>query len=175
MYFDLPNITAEQISNLSTIKCAIFDVDGVMTSGQLHYSSEGELVKVFNVLDGQGIKSLQENNITVAVISAKRSDALIRRLDDLGVEHRYLGTHQKLNAFDDLLNKLSIIENECCYTGDDIIDIPVMERCGFSFSVPNGYAATRNIADQVTHAKGGEGAVREVCDYILYAKQAKSL
>jgi len=171
MSFESANLPKPLLDALSKIKCAIFDVDGVMTSGQLHYSATGELVKVFNVLDGQGIKSLKEAGINVAVISAKRSEALIKRLDDLGVEHRFLGTHKKLEAFEELLTKLSLSNDQCCYTGDDVIDIPVMQQCLLGFSVPNAHTSTKQIADWVTSSKGGEGAVREVCDLILFAQQ----
>jgi len=171
MHFETPNISKELIASLKKIKCAIFDVDGVMTSGQLHYSAEGELVKVFNVLDGQGLKSLQNVGIHVAVISAKRSDALIKRLDDLNIKHRFLGTHEKLSAYEELLSSLAISDEECCYTGDDLVDIPVMLRCGVAFSVPNAHSSARHVADHITSVRGGEGAVREICDSLLFSQQ----
>ena len=161
------------LNKASQIQLALFDVDGVLTDGSLLYSSDGEQLKRFNVLDGHGIKMLKENSIAVGIISAKKSGALTKRLDGLGIEHQFTGVSNKLEAFQQIVNTLNIEEKNVCFTGDDVIDIAVMQACGLSFSVDNGHYSVKDIADWVTPMSGGSGAVRAICDIILYAKSTQ--
>ncbi|MBX2847715.1 MAG: HAD hydrolase family protein [Acidiferrobacterales bacterium] len=165
--YDIPS---EVKQRAEYIKLALFDVDGVLTDGSLRYSHNGEEIKVFNALDGHGLKMLQQANIAVGVISARRSGALQTRLDDLGIKHCYLGIDDKLAVFEKLLNELDIKAEHCSFTGDDVIDLPVMNQCGLKFSVQNGHFIVKDIADWVTPMAGGSGAVRAVCDVILYCQ-----
>lgn len=158
------------LDKASQIQLALFDVDGVLTNGSLFYSASGEELKCFNVLDGQGIKMLQKNGIAVGIISAKQSDALNKRLNDLDIEHQFTGISNKLDAFKQLISTLNIDAKKTCFTGDDVIDIAVMHACGLSFSVKNAHYSVKEVADWVTPMSGGSGAVRAICDTILYAK-----
>ena len=158
-----------------SIKLAMFDVDGVLTDGSLRYSSDGEQIKVFNALDGHGLKMLQQAGIGVGVISARSSQALQTRLSDLGIQHCYLGINNKLAVFEKLIADLKIAPKECAFTGDDVIDLAVMNQCGLKFSVDNGHFIVKNVADWITPMPGGSGAVRAICDVILYSQNCYPL
>ena len=155
----------------SLIECVIFDVDGVLTDGSLYYGANGEEVKRFHVRDGVGIKLLNKVGIDVAIISAKSSAPLERRLDDLGVEHRFTGMGDKRAAFAQLLKTLSLKSEQVAYVGDDVIDLQVMSVVGLSIAVADAYELVKSQAHWVTNACGGQGAAREVADLILGSKR----
>ena len=152
------------------LKLMIFDVDGVLTDGGLRYGPEGELIKTFNALDGHGIKLLQKSGVHTAIISARQSPIVTRRATDLGISILLQGVEDKRSAFEKMIADLKLTPEECGFMGDDVIDLPVMTRVGFAISVPNGHADVRSRAHYVAQAHGGNGAVREVCDFILHAQ-----
>lgn len=160
----------ELASKLSRIELMIFDVDGVLTDGKMHYGADGELFKSFNVLDGHGIKLLKKAGVTTAIISARNSPIVNRRAADLEISHVIQGAGDKQKAFAQLLETTGMTAEQCGFIGDDIIDLPVLTRTGVSFSVPNGHAEVLHRVDYVTRHEGGNGAVREVCDMIMQAK-----
>ena len=167
----LPYSIADTVmKKASKVKLALFDVDGVLTDGKLHYSADGEQIKVFHALDGHGLKMLQAANIDVGVISARKSTALQTRLNDLSIKHCYLGVSDKRSVFENLLKELDLSNEDCCFVGDDVIDLPVMTQCGLKFSVDNGHFIVKDIADWVSPLTGGHGAVRSICDVILYSQ-----
>lgn len=155
----------------STIKLALFDVDGVLTDGSLIYGAQGETIKSFNALDGHGLKMLRSAGIEVGIISARQSAALEQRLSDLQIHHQYLGVANKLAVFEQLLTALNIDRKQTVFVGDDVIDLPVMLECGLKFSVNNGHFIVQDLADWVTPQSGGNGAVRAVCDVLLYSQE----
>ena len=154
----------------SRVKLMIFDVDGVLTDGGLLYGPEGELIKTFNVLDGHGIKLLQQSGVKTAIISARQSAIVARRAADLGIGILMQGVHDKRAAFERTASEAGMTPDVCGFMGDDVIDLPVMTRVGFAVSVPNGHPEVRSRAHYVAEAAGGRGAVREVCDFILRAQ-----
>ena len=164
------NVHSAAMERASKIKLMIFDVDGVLTDGGLRYGAEGELIKTFNVLDGHGIKLLQEYGVQVGIISARNSPIVARRAADLGIQHLKQGVHDKRVAFEQALEDLHLTAEACGFMGDDVIDLPVMTRVGFAASVPNGHPEVQARAHYVAQAGGGHGAVREVCDFILRAQ-----
>lgn len=149
------------------IRLMIFDVDGVLTDGSLHFGPEGEVIKTFNVLDGHGIKLLQQSGLETAIISARESTLVARRAADLGITHIYQGVHDKRAAFEQLLAQSGSVAEACGFIGDDVIDLPILSRVGFAASVPNGHPEVRSRVHYVTQLSGGHGAVREICDFIL--------
>lgn len=167
-------ISAALLDRAQSIRLALFDVDGVLTDGSLYFDASGEALKRFNALDGHGLKMLQQQGIEVGIISARQSAALNKRLDNLGIKHQLTGISNKLSAMNDLLASLKISADHACFTGDDIIDLEVMQACGIRFTVENGHYSIKTIADWVSPFKGGEGAVRAICDLILYAKSEHS-
>jgi 3-deoxy-D-manno-octulosonate 8-phosphate phosphatase (KDO 8-P phosphatase) len=155
------------------VRLAIFDVDGVMTDGTLFIGGEGEAFKAFNILDGHGIKMLQAAGVATAILSGRKSDAVSRRAAELSIAHVIQGAGEdKVPAFDALIAKLRLAEAACAFMGDDVLDLPVMRRCGLAVSVPNAVAVVKSAAHYVTHAGGGKGAVREFCDLVLQARGA---
>ena len=154
----------------AAVRLMVFDVDGILTDGGLHFGADGELVKRFSVLDGHGIKLLQQAGIVTAIISARASPIVVRRAADLGIGHVMQGVHDKRAAFDQLCAATGTMPDACGFIGDDWMDLPVLTRVGFAASVPNAHAEVRARVHYVTTAAGGSGAAREVCDLILRAQ-----
>jgi 3-deoxy-D-manno-octulosonate 8-phosphate phosphatase (KDO 8-P phosphatase) len=152
------------------IRLAIFDVDGVLTDGGLHYSDSGEETKVFDVRDGHGMKMLQASGVALAIITSRQSTCVARRAQNLGIDLLFQGVDQKLSAFRALTAKLALEPVACAYMGDDWVDLPVLTRCGLALSVPEAPAVVRQRVHYVTHANGGRGAVREACELIMQAQ-----
>lgn len=160
----------DAISRAARVRLMIFDVDGILTDGSLHYGPDGESIKTFNVLDGHGIKLLQQSGVITAIISARKSDIVAKRAADLGIRHLFQGVHDKRTAFEQLLATVKMDVDACGYVGDDVIDLPILMRVGFAASVPNGHAEVKSRVHYVTQASGGRGAARELCDFILRAQ-----
>ena len=152
------------------IKLAIFDVDGVLTDGGLHYSDSGDEVKIFDVRDGHGMKMLQASGVGLAIITSRTSKCVARRAENLGIDLLYQGIENKISAFQALIGKLGLEASACSYMGDDWVDLPVLARCGLALSVPEAPAVVRERVHYVTRAGGGRGAVREACELIMQAQ-----
>jgi len=158
------------IEKAKPIRILILDVDGVLTTGAIYYGSNHFEMRGFHIHDGMGIKLLQQANIQVAIISSKKSEAVEKRIQELGIQHAYLGYENKLPAYEDLKQKLQLTDAECAYMGDDLPDLPLLRRAGFSITVTNAPEIIRQQADYITKIKPGKGAVREVCECILEAQ-----
>ncbi len=151
----------------SRIALAIFDVDGVMTDGKIYLGESGEEMKAFNVIYGHGIKLLRDDGIAVAILSGRRARCVERRAAELGIEHVIQGAGEKLPVFQKLLATLKLQPSQACYMGDDLGDVPVLQACGFAFTVPDAPASVQRVAHIVTPRPGGEGAVRDACETLL--------
>jgi 3-deoxy-D-manno-octulosonate 8-phosphate phosphatase (KDO 8-P phosphatase) len=152
------------------IRVAIFDVDGVLTDGALFYADSGGEMKAFSVHDGHGMRMLRESGVALAIISSRSSRLLEARARNLGVELLYQGAADKLTAFNELLGRCGASAEACAYVGDDLVDLPVMKRCGLAVAVADAPALVQRQAQYVTRARGGHGAVREFCEIILHAQ-----
>ncbi|MGH8041162.1 MAG: 3-deoxy-manno-octulosonate-8-phosphatase KdsC [Rudaea sp.] len=152
------------------IRLALFDVDGVLTDGRLYYSDDGRETKTFDVHDGFGLKRLMANGIEVGIITARMSHMVTERTAELGIAHVYQGQDNKLACYEQLIHALKLTQEQCAYCGDDLPDLPVMRRVGLSIAVANAHAWVHERAHWRTQARGGEGAVREVCDLLLAAQ-----
>ncbi|WP_428265139.1 KdsC family phosphatase [Haliangium sp.] len=157
---------------LADVRLLALDVDGVLTDGALYYGAEGELLKAFNVLDGLGIRLLGYADVEVAVITARRAPALERRLRDLSITQALYGVENKGHALESLMSKLGLVPSQVAFVGDDLLDLPAFSRAGVAITVPNAHAMIRRRADWITHAGGGHGAVREIADALLAARDA---
>jgi 3-deoxy-D-manno-octulosonate 8-phosphate phosphatase (KDO 8-P phosphatase) len=151
------------------VRLLVLDVDGVLTDGRLYYGVRGEALKAFHVRDGLGLKLLAAAGITVAVISGRRSSMTARRCRELGVRHLVQGAEDKLAAFHRLRGRLGMSSSACACVGDDLPDVPLMREVGLSFAVADAHPQARSAAHVITLLPGGNGAVREVCDYLLEA------
>jgi len=152
------------------IKLIFFDVDGVHTDGKLYFTATGETMKAFHSLDGVGIKMLLCSNFEVALITGRKSTIVSARAAELGIKHLYQGKTQKVGAFNDCLQKLNISAKNAAYMGDDVNDLPVMQRAALSIAPANAIDLVKANADYITQRSGGNGAVREVCDFLLRAQ-----
>lgn len=160
---------AELLQQAQAIRIVFLDVDGVLTDGGLHFTEQGETTKRFNTLDGHGIKLLQKAGIVPAVVTGRDSAPLRLRLQQLGVQHVVYGTEDKVPAAQSILDSLGLGWNQAAMMGDDWPDLPVMQRCALACAPSNAHAENLAIADYVTHAAGGQGAVRELSDLVLMA------
>jgi 3-deoxy-D-manno-octulosonate 8-phosphate phosphatase (KDO 8-P phosphatase) len=151
------------------IRAVILDVDGVLTDGRIFLRDDGSETKCFHAWDGAGIKYLLRSGIQVAFLSGRESEAVRHRARELGVAHVRQGAKDKLPAYESLLADLGLSDAEVCYVGDDLPDIPVMRRVGLSVAVADAREEVRALAHYVTHASGGQGAVREVAERLLKA------
>lgn len=158
------------VMQAQAIRLLICDVDGVMSDGLIYMGNQGEELKAFNVRDGYGIRCLLNASFEVAIITGRRAKLLEDRCQTLGIEHLYQGQTDKVAAFIDLLDKLSLSPEQAAYIGDDLIDWPVMEKCGLSVAVADAHPVLLNRASYITRTPGGRGAVREICDLLLFAQ-----
>ncbi len=152
------------------VKLVIFDVDGVLTDGGLYFGPDAREYKVFHVRDGLGMKMLRQGGVEVGVITARRSQAVAQRMDNLGIEHVYQGKQEKLPAYEELRSKLGLSADEVAYVGDDMIDLPIMTRVGFAVAVADAHEEVIRRSHWQTSVPGGRGAARQVCELILKAK-----
>jgi 3-deoxy-D-manno-octulosonate 8-phosphate phosphatase (KDO 8-P phosphatase) len=161
-------MTKENIeAKLKGIKLLILDVDGVMTDGRIIMDSEGREIKNFNVRDGHGIKMLQRYGIKVAILTGRQSKVVEHRAKDLQIEDVYQSAFNKKEVLDKILQKHGLSAKEAAYMGDDIVDIPVLKKVGFSAAVADALDVVKKSVDYVTENPGGRGAVREICEMIL--------
>lgn len=152
------------------IKLLILDVDGVLTDGRLFFDNKGEEYKCFHARDGHGIKLLRQSGVEIAVISGRKSNSVRLRMESLGVKYVYQGYEDKITAFAEIIQQMSIKLIEVAYVGDDLIDLPIMTRVGLSIAVNDATNEVKKYADWCTKTPGGLGAVREVCDYIMQSQ-----
>ena len=155
---------------LANIRLVAFDVDGVFTDGRFYLSNDGVESKAFNTQDGYGVRQALLAGIEIAVISGRQSAAVQQRMDELGVRHVIQDCSDKIAAFEALTKELGITDAECIYVGDDVPDLPLLGKAGISVAVANAVAEVRELSDYTTQARGGFGAVREVCDLLLRAR-----
>lgn len=154
----------------SAIQLLVLDVDGVLTDGRLYYGTEGGEFIAFHARDGSAIKRLMAGGVAVAAISGRASPAARRRLGELGVAHYHGGVADKAEALADLCAATGIAALRMAHVGDDVPDLPLFERVGMAFAVPEAHPSVLAKAHWVTAAAGGRGAVQEVCDLILAAR-----
>ena len=152
------------------IRLLLLDVDGVLTDGSITYISGGGEAKSFNTQDGLGIKLLQESGVAVGIITARTSEAVERRARDLQFAHVVQGKQDKLTAYETILKETGLRPPQTAYMGDDLMDLPLLNRVGFAAAPANGVAEIRQRVHFTTERGGGRGAVREVCDLILEAQ-----
>ena len=155
-----------------SVQLVVFDIDGVMTDGTISVDDNGVECKQFHVRDGTGIKFLIRSGLRVAVISGRECAANLHRARELGIEDIIQNAKLKLPPYEQLLKKYNLTDEQVCYVGDDLLDLPLVTRAGFGVAVADAVDELRAAADYVTTAPGGRGAVREVADLILRS-QAK--
>jgi len=155
---------------LQSIRLIAFDVDGILTDGGLYLTDSGEEFKRFNSLDGHGLKMLKASGVELAIITGRTSRCVELRAKNLGINRLFQGVEHKWRAMQTLLEELNLSPNAAAFMGDDVVDLPVMRRVGFSITVPNAPQVVRDHAHYLTQREGGYGAVRETCELIMSAQ-----
>lgn len=149
------------------IKVVLTDVDGILTDGKLYYGPEGELHKGFHSRDGFAIKRLMNAGIQVGILTGRKSLAVEKRMQELGIEHVFTNLSDKLPVYEQLLTELGVSDQQVAYLGDDTPDVTVLQRVGLSITVSDAPSDIKNMVDWCLTTAGGEGAIREVADLLL--------
>jgi 3-deoxy-D-manno-octulosonate 8-phosphate phosphatase (KDO 8-P phosphatase) len=161
---------ATETEKARAIKLLILDVDGVLTDGKIVYADRGEELKCFDVKDGHGIKLLLRAGIEVALVTGRKSAAVEHRAQDLGIKLVFQKALNKIEAYEEIRATQKLRDEELCVMGDDLPDLPILRKCGFSVAVPDSVDEVMQEVDYVTKREAGKGAVREVCEIILKAQ-----
>ena len=152
------------------IKLLVLDVDGVLTDGGLVWHVDGQESKVFHVHDGHGIRLLQRAGIEVALLTGRRLQVVDHRARDLGIKLVVQGSRNKLADYEEILKLRELDDQSVAYVGDDLVDVPLLRRVGLAIMVADGAPHIRPYCHGSTVGKGGRGAVREVCEFLLQAQ-----
>lgn len=152
------------------VKLLLMDCDGVLTDGRIELLASGDEVKTFHTRDGHGIVLMHRAGLHTGIISGRTSSLVERRAADLGMKYVRQGTWDKIKDYEEVLAEAGASPDETAYIGDDVTDIPLMQRSGFAIAVADATRETLAAADYVTQLPGGFGAVREVCELILKAQ-----
>lgn len=163
------DVNREVLERAAKIKLALFDVDGVLTNGQVILGNEDEY-KAFDIKDGHGLVMLTRHGVATGIITGRTSRAVERRAAELHVTHLYQGCKEKLPFYRKLLGELGLTPEQTAYMGDDIVDLPIMLAAGLAVAVADAHATVRQHAHWTTPAPGGRGAARQLAELILYAQ-----
>ncbi|MBI4850822.1 MAG: HAD hydrolase family protein [Acidobacteria bacterium] len=158
------------IIRAKSIKLILMDCDGVLTDGKIILLPCGEEIKNFHVLDGQGISLAKNAGLKIGVISGRRSKVLTSRCEELKIDFLLDKIDNKLSAYNNLINQLNLNNSQVAFIGDDLPDLPVMQKVGLAIAVKTSVKELKAVANLVTKRKGGKGAVREAIEFILKAQ-----
>ncbi len=160
-------LTGEVQDKIKAVRCLILDVDGILTDGGIIMDDSGRETKRFDVRDGHGLKMLMRSGIEVVLLTGRTSQVVTHRALDLGIQDVYQGATNKLQVFKDILGKKNLPGPATAFMGDDVVDIPVLRRVGFSATAADAHDDVKDVVDYVAKKGGGRGAVREICELIL--------
>jgi 3-deoxy-D-manno-octulosonate 8-phosphate phosphatase (KDO 8-P phosphatase) len=155
---------------LKQIQMVLLDADGVLTAGEIIYADSGEQFKIFNAKDGVGIRMLKAAGIQVGIVTGRSGEALRHRCTNLGIDLIFDGIRNKVQSLDQALARTGIAATATAFVGDDLPDLAIMKKVGLAVAVADAHETVLGVAHLITRAKGGRGAVREVCDAILKAQ-----
>ncbi len=158
------------VQRARNVHLLVLDVDGVLTDGKLYFLADGSEAKAFSTLDGQGIKMLMNSGVNVAIITGRTSTIVERRAANLGIMHLIQGREDKRTALDELLSSLQLSYDQVAYLGDDLPDLAAIRCVALGVAVANANTFVRQHALAVTSLRGGEGAARELCEFIMAAQ-----
>ena len=170
-YYNQGEITQSVLDKARQVRFLLLDVDGVMTDGTIYLDSEGRETKAFNIYDGSGIHMIRSVGLNVGIITGRDSPIVSYRAKELGITEVHQKALDKLKVYDHILGKYQLKDSDMAYIGDDIIDLPVLDRVGLSVAVTNAHPDVKHRVDWVTQKPGGHGAVREVTDLLLSVRQ----
>jgi 3-deoxy-D-manno-octulosonate 8-phosphate phosphatase (KDO 8-P phosphatase) len=165
--FSIDNFDSETVEKIRQIRFLISDVDNVLTDGMVYYSSNGIDSVAIHVHDGSAVKLLQQGGIKVGLISGRKSEAILKWAQAIGVEEVYIGYLNKLIPYEQIKNKYGLTDVQIAYLGDDLTDLSILSRVGFPIAVSTAVAEVKEKALYITKTKAGCGALREVTQIIL--------
>ena len=160
--------------SLNQITTIFFDVDGVFTDGSLYFLENGEKMTKFNVYDGMGCILLKEVGVELLILTARHSDAIIKRFKDLGIKKIFTNILKKREFIREYSKTHNLNKKELAMMGDDLQDLSALDEVNVFFTTPNAIDLVKEKATYVTKRYGGEGAVREICDLIISSKGSNS-
>ncbi len=166
----MSEVSSVALERARRVRLMIFDVDGVLTDGRLWYGPAGEMLKSFHALDGHGIKMLAQSGVQPAILSGRRSPAVTQRAAELGIAHVLQGIDDKHSAYAALLAQLGVEAQATGYVGDDVVDLPVLTRCGFACAPREAPLEVRQRVHYVCESPAGGGAAREICELLMRAQ-----
>ena len=169
----MPFSAPDALERARRIKLMIFDVDGVLTDGRLWYTADGKELKSFHSFDGHGVKMLAESGVRCAILSGRKSPAVAARAKEIGIALVRQGIADKRGEFARMLKRLRLEPAAAGYMGDDLVDIPVLRRCGFACAPHEAPEPVRQCAHYVCAAPAGGGAVRELCEFLMQAQGSR--
>lgn len=158
------------MNKAASIRLVVFDVDGVLTDGSLFLGDDGQEYKAFNSRDGHGMKMLQATGVEIGIITGRSSHVVRYRMDSLGIKHVYQGQADKLPAFEELLERLGLQQEQVAYVGDDVVDLPILLRAGLAIAVQDAHPLVKQHSHWITPNPGGRTAARDVCELIMQAQ-----
>ncbi len=152
---------------LSNITTVILDVDGVLTNSLVTITTDGQLLRQMNIKDGYALKTAVDAGLRICIISGGKNDGVKTRLENLGIQDVYLGIHDKIEKYHEILDGYQLTKEEVAYMGDDIPDVPVMQLVGLPCCPNDAVQEVKGISKYISHKKGGEGCVRDILEQIL--------
>ncbi len=167
LYRPVSDVLYDKFSKIRFLFC---DVDGVLSDGSVYLTNSGDEIKAFNAKDGYGLVALRKSGVIVGIITGRNSSLLERRAGELGISCLAQGVKDKIPEMEKMLKEQGLSSESAAYIGDDVPDIPVMNRVAVAFCPGDGHPLAQASADYVCLRNGGAGAVREVCDLILQAR-----
>lgn len=168
----MPNLL---IDKARRVKMILLDVDGVMTTGQILLLPNGDEVKFFSIHDGFGIVCARKMGLKVGIISGRPSESVKKRCEELGIDELFMDNMEKLPILEKIADRHNLNFDEIAFVGDDVPDLPVLERVGLSAAPQNAHPHVRGRVDLLLQNRGGEGAVREFIDFVLRAQEKEQL
>jgi len=162
-------LSIEVLERAKRITLLILDVDGVLTDGKVYYGNYGDELQAFSLQDGMGMVLWRRAGFESVIISGRRSSMVKRRAKEMRVTQVFQSATDKEKIYLEILQNMGKSEEEVCFVGDDLVDIPLFRRVGLAVAVPNAVPEVKEAAHYVTEHAGGNGAVREVVDLLLKA------
>jgi len=161
--------------DLKPITTIFFDVDGIFTDGSLYFLEDGINISKFNVHDGMGCILLKQIGVEILILTARHSDAVVRRFKELGINKIFTKVLKKRNFIKEYSHSHDLEKKELAMMGDDLQDLSAIDEVGFFFTTPNAINDVKESAHYITKKFGGDGAVREICDFIIHSKGSSSI
>ena len=158
---------------IKKIKLIATDVDGVLTDGGMYYSSKGDVLKKFHARDGMAVSILKKNTIPTVIITKERNQIVKKWSSKMNIDKLFDGVKNKEEVVSKLCKSYGLSENNIAYIGDDVNDLEILKKTGFTATPKDGNLEVKKIVDYICKNRGGEGVLREICDLIISIKFGK--